>query len=164
MGTPSRNSKRKKKRAELENEGLIKSLNRTIEETKEILDTMNEKETFIDVRVRKYRSLLDEQSIRLCNRHLLEGNDYILVKKKTTNGMNNSGTNSDHSNNGNLQIQVPDGADEADALMNTSTTGIGTDIGTGTGTTTQCDNTDEYIIDVEKEVQIKETIPNTSRQ
>ena len=40
---------------------------------------MQDSETFLDVRIRKYRYLLDQQSIRLSSRHLMEGNDHIIV-------------------------------------------------------------------------------------
>lgn len=99
---------RRKRKAD---EQLIKELSKTIDQTEETLRKMKESETFLDVRIRKYRFMLDQQSVRLCSRHLVEGNDHIVPVTPTP--------------------------------------------GTDTDTATPAPTGSQYIIDVEKEAEIK---------
>ncbi len=73
---------------------VIKDLNKTIYQTKETMAKMRESEEFLDTRIRKYRSLLDKQSVKLCSRHLILGNDHIIVRGENNDyyGENSQGT------------------------------------------------------------------------
>jgi hypothetical protein len=50
------------------NEKIVTEWSNTMEETRGTFVKMKESEIFLDVRIRKYRSLLDQQSVRLCSR------------------------------------------------------------------------------------------------
>mmetsp|Transcript_11398 Transcript_11398/g.13227 ORF Transcript_11398/g.13227 Transcript_11398/m.13227 type:complete len:208 (-) Transcript_11398:234-857(-) len=54
---------------------LVNTLNETISSTKVTLEKMIDSELFLDTRIRKYRELLDESSVRLSSKHLTEGYD-----------------------------------------------------------------------------------------
>ena len=77
--SPTR-SRRALSKSNSKNQKLLQDLEATIHQTKQALSKMKDSETFLDLRIRKYRSLLDQQSVRLCSRHLHEGNDHIIVE------------------------------------------------------------------------------------
>ena len=84
--SPSTRGRRAQSKSKSKNQELLQELESTIQQTKQALSKMKESETFLDLRIRKYRSLLDQQSVRLCSRHLHEGNDHIIVQDTHVDG------------------------------------------------------------------------------